>query len=97
MLQFQIWGRGTGNAGEWKALTQGTQGKKTKNCRSIPAASSSPVFALSVAATNMTPTKFKWGQSVAWLISGIIFSTLHRGAAFAPLPNLQASAERTKN
>ena len=22
MLQCQIWGRGTGNAGEWKALTQ---------------------------------------------------------------------------
>ena len=30
MLQCQIWGRGTGNAGEWKALTQGTQGKKTE-------------------------------------------------------------------
>ena len=28
MLQCQIWGRGTGNAGEWKALTQGTNGKK---------------------------------------------------------------------
>jgi len=30
MLQCQIWGRGTGNAGEWKALTQGTQGKKAE-------------------------------------------------------------------
>jgi hypothetical protein len=30
MLQCQIWGRGTGNAGEWEALTQGTQrGKKS--------------------------------------------------------------------
>jgi len=30
MLQCQIWGRGTGNAGEWETLTQGTlQGKKT--------------------------------------------------------------------
>ena len=28
MLQCQIWGRGTGNAGEWKALTQGTKWKK---------------------------------------------------------------------
>ena len=29
MLQCRIGGRGTGNAGEWEALTQGTQGKKT--------------------------------------------------------------------
>jgi len=29
MLQCRIWGRGTGNAGEWEALTQGTQGEKT--------------------------------------------------------------------
>jgi len=28
MLQRQIWARGTGNAGEWEALTRGTQGKK---------------------------------------------------------------------
>jgi hypothetical protein len=34
MLQCQIWGRGTGNAGEWEALTQETGGKKTgKQCR----------------------------------------------------------------
>jgi len=26
MLQCQIWGRGTGNAGEWKALTQRQRG-----------------------------------------------------------------------
>jgi hypothetical protein len=25
----QIWDRGTGKAGEWEALTQGTQGEKT--------------------------------------------------------------------
>jgi hypothetical protein len=49
MLQCRFWGWGTGNAGEWEELTQGTQGKKTKTCRSIPAASSSPVFALRVA------------------------------------------------
>jgi hypothetical protein len=30
MLHCQIRGRGTGNAGEWKALTQGTQGKKAE-------------------------------------------------------------------
>ena len=34
MLQCQIWGKGTENAGEWKALTQGTKGKKRKFCRS---------------------------------------------------------------
>jgi len=28
MLQGRIRGRGTGKAGEWEALTQGTQGKK---------------------------------------------------------------------
>ena len=50
MLQGRIRGRGTGIAGEWKALTQGAQGKKTKICRSIPAASFLPVFPLSVAA-----------------------------------------------
>ena len=50
MLQCRIWGRGIGNAGEWEALTQGTQGKKREICRSLPTANSSPVFALSVAA-----------------------------------------------
>jgi len=50
MLQGQIWGRGTGKAGEWEVLTQGTQGKKAgKSCFSVPAASFSPVFALRVA------------------------------------------------
>ena len=28
MLQCRIWGRGTGSAGAWEALTQGAQGKK---------------------------------------------------------------------
>ena len=28
-MQGRIWGRGTGNAGKWEALTQGTQGKNT--------------------------------------------------------------------
>ena len=44
MLQGLIWVRGTGKAGEWEALTQGTQGKKTNFCHSKPAASISPVF-----------------------------------------------------
>jgi len=30
MVQSQIWGRGTGKVGEWKSLTQGTQGEKPK-------------------------------------------------------------------
>jgi len=29
-MQCQIWGRGTGIAGGWKALKQGTQGRKTE-------------------------------------------------------------------
>ena len=49
MLQGRIWGRGTGKAGKWEALTQGTQGEKRKIYRSIPAASFSPVSALRVA------------------------------------------------
>jgi len=31
MLQDRVWGRGTGTAGEWKALTQGARGKKEKS------------------------------------------------------------------
>ena len=50
MLQGRIWGRGTGKAGEWEVLTQGTGEKGRKSCFSIPAASFSPVFALRVAA-----------------------------------------------
>jgi len=49
--------------------------KDRKICRAIPAASFLPVFPLSVAAKYMTSTKFKWGQSVAWLIFGIFFPT----------------------
>jgi hypothetical protein len=30
MLHCQSWSRGTGNAGEWKALTQGAKGGKTE-------------------------------------------------------------------
>ena len=49
MLQGRIWGRGTGKAGEWEVLTQGTGEKGRKSCFSIPAASFSPVFAHKVA------------------------------------------------
>ena len=50
MLQCRIRGRGTGNAGEWESLTQGTQGEKTKTCRSTPASRFSQFFAFRDAA-----------------------------------------------
>jgi len=53
MLQRRIWIRGTGNAGEWEALTQKTQTKKKKTCHSIPAMSFSSVFALRVAGLHV--------------------------------------------
>ena len=58
MLQCRIWGRGTGNAGESEALTQGTQGKERKVCSSIPASSFSLVFALRAAAKLYDFDKF---------------------------------------
>jgi len=70
MQQCRIWGRGTGNAGEWETLTQGTQGKKRKICRSIPAASFSPVFALRVAGLKSVNKSCTWGPSVAWFNFG---------------------------
>ena len=62
MLQCRIRGRGTGKAGEWEALTQGTQGKRRKICCSLPTASFSPVFALRVAAKLYDFTKIKMGS-----------------------------------
>ena len=133
---MSIWGRGTGNGGEWEALTQGTQGIKRKICRSLSTASFIPVFPLNVEGKLYDFDKIKWGQSVAWLIFGKIFPTWHWSAfsicafpfspslpthtrvegkqtmiygfqrvqierlispASAPLPNLKASSERTKN
>ena len=47
---MSIWGRGTGNAGEWKALIRGKGEKDGKPCRFIPASSFIPVFPLSIAA-----------------------------------------------
>ena len=72
--QCQIWGRGTGNAGEWKVLTQGTKGKKTEESVAPYLLRASSRFFLSALRPNyMTSTHFKWGQSVAWLIFGILF------------------------
>ena len=64
MLQCQIWGRETGNAGKWEALTQGTPRKK-KICRSIPAGVSAQ-FLLS----ELKKKSVECGQSVAWLNFG---------------------------
>jgi hypothetical protein len=58
MLQGRIRCRGTGKASEWEALTQGTQGKKTKICRSTPAATFTPVFVTRVAGLNIAYFKF---------------------------------------
>jgi hypothetical protein len=71
MLQCQIWSRGTGSAGEWEALTQGTKGKQTilslYTCFELI-----PFFALSVAGLNIDIDNInsQWGQSVAWLNFG---------------------------
>jgi hypothetical protein len=54
MLQGQIWGRGTGKAGEWEALTQGTQGEKTKFCRST----SAPTVFAPIVADNLLHLNF---------------------------------------
>jgi len=49
--------------------------KDRKICRSLPTASFSLVFVLRVAAKIYEFDKFKWGQSVAWLVFGIFFPT----------------------
>jgi hypothetical protein len=59
MLQYKIWGRGTGNAGEWEALTQGTQGKKTDKSVAPYLLQVSARFLLSELRPNyMTSTNF---------------------------------------
>ena len=50
-------------------------GKKRKICRSIPASSFLPVFALSVVGNLYEFDKIKWSQSVAWLDFGMFFPT----------------------
>ena len=64
------WGRGTGNACEWEALTQGTQGEKTEICCFMPVVSFSLVLVSGV--QSCAPLfkfiiKFRWGQLTAWL------------------------------
>jgi len=55
MLQGRIWGRGTGKAGEWKALTQGTQGKNTGK----------PIIPYLLRVLARFILKITWGQLVA--------------------------------
>jgi len=85
MLQCQIWGRDTGNAGEWEALT-GTQGRKKKYVVPYLLRVSARFSLSGLRANYMTLTKFKWGQSVAWLIFGIFFPP-GIGALFPTVPS----------
>jgi len=78
MLQCQIWGRGTGNASEWKAFTHWTKGKTTEKSVAPSASSFIPVFPLTIAGK-------------LYDLRPIIYP------ASAPLPNLKAYAESTKN
>ena len=62
MLQCRVWGRDTGNAGEWEALTQGTQGKKTERSVAPYLLRVSARFLLSALLPIYTrQIKFEWG------------------------------------
>jgi hypothetical protein len=67
MLQCQIWGRGTGNTGEWKAPTQWTKGKQTGKSVSPYLLRVSARFFLSalLAIYYAHQIKFQWGESMA--------------------------------
>jgi len=67
MLQCRIWDRGTGNAGEWEALTQGTQGKKRKICSSYLLRASALFLLSELRGQIQVNNKCKRGQSVAWV------------------------------
>jgi len=65
-LQCQIWGMGTGKAREWKALTQGTQEKKTENFVAPCLLRVSARFFLSALPGIYTRQfKLEWGQTMA--------------------------------
>jgi hypothetical protein len=64
-------GQGTGNAGVWEALTQGTQGKKAdKSAAPYLLRVSAQFLLLELRSKILIKLKFKWGQSVAWLKFG---------------------------
>ena len=95
MLQCRVWGRDTGNAGEWEALTQGTQGKKTERSVAPYLLRVSARFLLSaLLPIYMGQLKFEWGQSMACVKSGVVFpgcrSTICVALATtaAPVPKL---------
>ena len=81
MLQCRIQGRGTGNACEWEALTQGTQNLRGKRqnfvafvvcllCCSTSAAISARIMCLELRGEVHFNTKLKWSHVVAWLKFG---------------------------
>jgi hypothetical protein len=68
-------------------------GKKTKICRSVPAASFSLVFVTRAAGHTKKMIKFKRGQSVAWLNYGaklcsVTCKLLWLELFFCPTPSL---------
>jgi len=70
MLQGRIWGRSTGKASEWEALTQarGT-GEKDKKNQSVHTCCEFQLdfCSQSCGVTYIAYIKLKWGQSMAWL------------------------------
>ena len=72
--------------GNWECLrvggthTRDTGEKDRKYVAPYLLRVSARFFLSALRANYMTSTKFKWGQSVAWLIFGISFPTLHWGA-----------------
>jgi hypothetical protein len=65
ILPCRVWGRGTGNACKWEALTLGTQGEKTEESVAPHLLRVSACFLLSeVRAIEVRQMKFEWGQSM---------------------------------
>jgi hypothetical protein len=74
MLQCQIWGRdSTGNAGEWKALTQGTKGEKKKSVAPYLLRVSARFLLSALLPIYTRQIKLEWGQSMACVKSGVVF------------------------
>jgi len=68
MLQGRIWGRGTGKAGEWEALTQGTHGERHDNMSLHTCCEFPPLFAPRVAEQNIDYIKMKRCQCPGWIL-----------------------------
>jgi hypothetical protein len=86
MLQCQIWGRGTENAGEWETH-KGHRGKIWKFVAPYPLRVLA-WFLLPESWNNIKNTiKFRWGQSIACLSFGanLCSVTCMAGASFGPI------------